>query len=386
MISAQGLEQAGALDNQSVGQTQQFARQQAAAQAAQQFKNGDLQGAYATLAAHDPEWINSAVANNPQLQGALAQAKSQGTETGSLTAQSQLGSSSIPVQVANIGANARIQAAQTRQQNQQEAESTVKDGNGNIFFKDKKGNITGQLINGQKMSVNAVNGLSNPNSPNLNNAVADTGSDMNSSSSSSSQPQFPSYVAPAHQKIVNSAIDDLAKGPDFKDFNTEINGLKQAQDLASGNLPNSQVPLAMKFLTSSEFVKRFNEAEFTEGPTQAQAIVDKVKNAVANKTQGNLAPEVMDNFKDIMYTMYTSTLNQYEDQIHAKAGAITSKTNGAIKADQALQYLLPAANPQFQKEVQNYGKLPPQDQQAVDWARKNIGNPAALKILRANGF
>jgi hypothetical protein len=84
--------------------------------------------------------------------------------------------------------------------------------------------------------------------------------------------------------------------------------------------------------------------------------------------------------------MQHSTLNQYEGKLHSLSGGVQSKTNGKITADQAFNALVPASNDIFKQKAAIFSKLSPQDQEAVKWARQNLGDPKARAILQHNGL
>lgn len=352
-VTTQGLDEVGKLQNQNTQTVQSnnlYAQKQAAAQkASQQYQAGDIDGAYATMVAVDPSFLNTGAANNAGLQGDVAESK----ENGMLSSQNDLGSGSIPVQAAVVKGKAEVDAANLRAQSAPLVKTQNADGS--TTLNDPKA---------LRQQVAAGGGSFTP------------------------QGQI--------NKPLNQAIDSLDKDPAMKDFNTEINGLEQTKALLNGNLPNSQQPIVMKFLTSSEFVKRFNKAESDESPAVAQAKLEQLQNAVAKGTTGQLDPEVQQQFKDIVDTMQHSTLENYGEALHAKAGGVASKTGGKTDANTALKALVPAANPIFQKQLQIYNKLPQQDQQIVDQAKDVVSGKTpvkdpqdfkdALQVLRMHGI
>jgi hypothetical protein len=376
-VSVEGL-QAIANLNSTINKNSQdnldyTSRRAQAQKASDLMRQGDTKGAYSILM-QDPDF---AAKNGPavaQIIPEFAQKLKQSTETGDQQAKTDFGTNEAQIQLLkNKGALDTSQVKASKGTVKADPESptgfslTTPSG---IFPFDAYGSPATKPGQPKPPVGTAADQTQDPNA--LNPKI-----DPNA---------LPQNIAPNHRKAINSAVDALDKNPEIKDMNTEINGLKQADDLAAGNLPNSQIPLTMKFLESSEFVKRFNEAEFKQGPAEAQAVVDKVKNAVANKTLGNLDPGVMTNFRDIISVMQHSTLNQYEGKLHSLSGGVQSKTNGKITADQAFNALVPASNDIFKQKAAIFSKLSPQDQEAVKWARQNLGDPKARAILQHNGL
>lgn len=363
MPTLEGLQAANNLTNGIANQTMQTAafqqRQQAAQKASQLYQAGDLKGAYATLMA-DPGFAEKFGPQISAMVPEFGQQIKQGQETGQLQAETPFGSN--PNQLENLRGQYQVEAAKAR--NSSGRPKVVKDPNSPTGF-----------------SVTSPDGTVMP----VENYTTPSGQ-AEAPASGSQQSAGPKPLAPQAQGELNKTIRELDKDPQMKDLNTEINGLQQVKDLASGNFPGSKQPLIMKFLTSSEFVKRFNEGEYNQSPIQAQSTFDQVKNWVANKGQGKIDKEVLNNFMDIVDNMQHSALNEYQGQLESKAGALESATNKKLDKDTAMQKLLPGTNPIFKTKAQKYVQLSDDDKQAVDWARQNLGDPRALQILRMHGL
>lgn len=114
MASVEGLAKVGALVNQGAQQAQQFNREEVAKKAAQLFQSGDIKGAYAAMAAADPDHatqsFNQFQQLDPSSQGALQQAET----VGQLEGQTAFGVN--PRQMLERSLESREEAAKAKPQ------------------------------------------------------------------------------------------------------------------------------------------------------------------------------------------------------------------------------------------------------------------------------
>lgn len=138
MPSLEGLNLVNQVNKGINDNNAQISRQSAAQQAAELFKQGDIKGAYAAMAAVDPEHATTSFGQFQQLDpssaGQLNQAKAEGAATGELTGQTPFGANPrqmLDAQLANREEVAGMQAKKAEQSKSEAAKEKNQDRNEN---------------------------------------------------------------------------------------------------------------------------------------------------------------------------------------------------------------------------------------------------------------
>lgn len=341
---------------QGVKQIAQDKYKAAAADASQKYLSGDTQGAIGAMMQVDPVLTQKLMEGfgNVQVQGQIKNAD--------LAAQSQY--NSTPGQVAKIGADARIQAAENRANAAEKINYRVNPQDGLIHA----------YQNNIDLGVPAEKGATSPK---------ETSPSTSEGSPPTASPT--AFLNPARRKQLQPFMNDFTKTKDK--YDEEINGSQDVQQLIQGNLPGSKLPAVMKFLTSEEGVKRFNTDEFKELGTPGN-IATEAQQALQQRIDGKPWTSDQQTFmKQLAQDTEFATFNSYLDKIQSTAkGAAAVVDKGTPEIIEPI--IAAGAHPMVAKVYQAYQqaiKADPNPQvakDAIDWARHNFQDPKAKAVLQ----
>jgi hypothetical protein len=379
--------------NFSQQQQQYSARQQAATQAADQFKQGDIKGAYSTLMAHDPDFAKQIAPHLTSIVPEFAQSLTQGTQTGQLTAQNQFGST--PAQIAKIGADAKIQAALGKLNagvsKDEDKLVHYTDAQGNLTFA-RQGDIKAQLKGGSATSAAKAGTQDSSATPATPNQTAPT---------DTAKPTLQVYAPPGQGvQEVDSSGNKVSLGPkqnkglqdatkqfnkDAKPFIDSINATAGSEDLLKENIPGAQIAEKLKtikgLVQSGRVPQQFVE-EYGNGKTSG--IVASIENAITEAEGGGLGAQARQN----MYQLNKALQNQASSEYDALLKSRAQQASDNLKVDPfiAKQRFASVGPTPYQQTLQKVQKLSPQDQAAFNWAHDHMADKDSATSSQAKAI
>lgn len=371
----------GSVDNNNM-----YQQQEAAKKASDLFKAGDVNGAYSVLAGASPEFamkIAPQIAQyNPDLAKKLAGAK----QAGSLQSQGQLGSGSIPVQVAKIGAEAKIAAAEARAKQAEDALHYQKNGyTGNTDVFTKQGQLKGTI--GPDGNITPPTKTQNKN---LSSAVADSSTD--------------SMTPPKPELKINQEIDsngqvidlntkqlaDIAKNTQV--FNKEtkplvdiINQTSGSEKLLDLNYAGSQLGEKIKTIRGLYGGGRIPQQLIQQyGNGSSAGFETQLQNWATEAAGGGLGKQARENMFKLNQALQADALEQYDSLLKQRAGQVGAANHiDPYVVKQRFASEGPTTVQQIQQKVKS---LPPDQQAAFNWAHENALDPRAKVILQKLGL
>lgn len=380
MPDLQALTEASNLNTQNTAATADnigaIKSQLISGQLADLAKKGDFQGAYSLMLQARPEMADKILpqleAINPDLVQKLAGAK----QTGSLQSQGQLGSGSIPVQVAKIGAEARIAAAEARAKQAEDALHYQKNGyTGNTDVFTKQGQLKGTI--GPDGNITPPTKTQNKN---LSSAVADSSTD-------SMTPQKPELKINQEIDSNGQVIDlntkqlaDIAKNTQV--FNKEskpmvdaINATAGSEKLLDKNIPGSQIAEKIKTIRGLYQGGRIPQQIIQEyGNGSAAGFETMLQDMATKSAGGGLGAQARQNMFKLNQAIQNDAREQFDALLKQRSGQVGAANH--IDPYIVKQRFAAEGPTEVQQIAQKVKSLPPDAQALFNWAHDNLADPA----------
>lgn len=388
MASVEGLNavrglQQGVLDDQN-----QQKRQEAALNAAELFKNGDIKGAIGTLAAVDPAHAATMLGLlgkiDPGSVQALSQAKSEGSTQGTYNVTTPAGANPrqlLDAKLAGAKDVAGIKAKSTSDSTQTFTDKT----SGLTGFKSKSGKILGFIgPDGELHAPDELNGVKEQKQKDKNsNLVADASGQTLSPDQQQKPKLLPNQdidsngntvaITPVQRKIIDSARKEFST--DTKELTKSIDNLTQAQRNIQDNIPGQGTIEKLRIL-KGVVSGRINQQEF-QAFGKGQGLVNQIDNAISEAAGKGMSPKVQQLMSQMVNAALDVTSQEYDQ--HLKNAVDKNPDVDPL----ILKKRLASGGPTLhQAIVSKVSSLPATDQAAFNWAHDNPNDPRSKAILQ----
>jgi hypothetical protein len=358
---------------------QNYQRQAAAKQAADLYKQGDVRGAYSALMAHDPEFAQKIAPDLVKIDPELAAQFKGATTTADENAMNAAGNGKA--QVAQVGAEARIAAAEARAKNAEDALHYQKNGytgDTNVFTKGGalKGSIgpDGQIVPPKTTPAtqsNANSPVPSPTAPNLN---------INQEVDSNGQ-----LINLNPKQLADISKNTAVFNKESKPITDAINATAGSEKLLDSNIPGAQIAEKIKTIRGLYQGGRIPQQIIQQyGNGSAAGFETQLQDWAAQAQGKGLGSQARQNMYNLNQAIQTDAIDQYEALLKQRSQQVGDANHldpYVVKMRFASQ-----GPTQIQQVAEAVKKLPPQDQAAFHWAHENALDPRAKAIIKVLGF
>ncbi len=337
------------------------------------FQSGDIKGALSTMAKVDPDHVANLIQTfqqgDPNTQGALKQAE----VGGQMTAEHPF--ESTPGDVAHIGADARIAAAEARtKQVEDQIKYTTDPLSGLKFAANKKGAIQGFLgADGKLHSMDDIQGRAEQQAATSKASGEKPKLLANQDIDSTGQVVT---ILPAQQKIIKETRKTFDS--ETKDIVKGLEAAHQAQSMIEANNAGGEPLERLRLLRTVS--PRPTQQEF-QALGMDMGAVDSLENKLQKIATGKMTPAIQKDYLAIVNLM-SSKLSQEYDQRLKNTVEKTPEVDSLI-----LKKRLAGSGPTvYQAVAKKVSQLPAKDQAAFNWAHDNPNDARSKMILKNLGL
>lgn len=390
MPTLEGLAASNKVSAQATEGIDQGVRQQAAAQAAELFKAGDIKGALLSIAKVDPDHAANIISGfqqhldtNSILDRSLAQ--SQGKTQGTFNVTTPNGSN--PRQL--LDAKLAGEAAKTAKKGDETTSTFTDKLSGLTGFKSKSGKILGYVgPDGHLHAPEELKGIT----PKTKTTATDTAvADTTTGEVPTTTPEKPKLlpnqdvnsdgqvvtIEPTQRKIIDQARKSF--DTETKDIVKGLDASTQALELINKNIPGSGTLEKLRLLRGV-VQGRINQQEF-QAFGKGQGILNQIDNAISEAEGKGMSPKVQDLMRQMATVAVDLQMKEYDQHLQ-NAVERNPEVDPLI-----LKKRLAGSGPTvIQSMTKKIAELPPQDQAAFNWAHSNPKDPKAQQILKHLGF
>ncbi len=340
----------------------------AAGIAAQQFKAGDRQGAYATLMGSNPEFGAQLMPQLQKMDPTLAGSLQKSVTAGEQSALNEAGNGAA--QVAGIKAK---NAAASRPVVRADKNSPT----GFSLLNPADGSVTPVENYGSENSVKALAAKdfkSNEQKPEGTQIKPEAlklrpNEDIDSSGNKI-------LLSPSQQKSIQDTQKQFSSST--KDMVKGINDMHTAVDMINQNQPGGQTLEKLRMLRA--ITPRINQQEFSAFG-KGQGVATMIDNAITEAAGKGMSAESQKNMKAIAGITLKNLSAEYDQTLQN-----TIETHPEVDPLVLKKRLAGSGPTPYQAIVKKVQALPPGDQGAFNWAHDNASDPRAQAILKHLGF
>lgn len=380
MPTVEGLQKIANLNKTYTDQAFQMSdrlnKQDAAKKAADQYKSGDVQGAYATMMQASPDWaekmIGQGADRNPNLQGDLTNAKM----GGQLGAQDDYGST--PRELTDAQGEWALKAAGLRAKTASMGRPRV--------APDKNSPTGFSLLNPADGSVIPVEGYGLP-------AGASPAQQSGDQGQKAQQPQQQPLKLRSNEEIDSTGnkvmlsprqLDDIKNiqkqfTTSQKDNIKAIQELDAADSMIKANTPGSGTTEKLRIL-KGVVQGRISQQEFAAFGN-GMGVGTVIENAASEAAGKGMSAQTQKNLQSIVDLAKRKATGEFDAGLQNTLDTAPSGLDRMI-----LKKRLMGSGPTaYQQTLNKVNSLPPEDQAAINWAHDNPNDPRAQKILQQFG-
>lgn len=376
MPTIEGLANLASLQKAQLDQTQQQSRIDAAKQAADLFKQGDIKGALGAMAAVDPDHVGNYIKqyqdSDPSTQQSLKQAQSQGATQGEYNVTTPAGAN--PRQLLDQQGANQLAVAQAKAKAMGSKPRVLKDPNSPTGF-------TVVSPDGTAMPIDNYNG-----------DAAAAAQKTQKQDQSAEEPKAPKLrpnedidsngqkvlLSPEQQKTINTARKSFDS--DTKEIVKGLDAAEKSIQLIDTNTPGARTVEALTTLKSA-IGGRVGQQEF-QAYGKGMGIINQINNAISEAEGKGMSPETQKFMSRLVRTSAEVLGKEFDSHLQNTIER-TPEVDPLILKKRLVGSHGPSA---YKAVADKVSKLPPEDQAAFNWAHDNPSDPRAKKILSNLGL